>query len=292
MATTILCRCGRTVAQQSCKYSRFLVSAKSEKYSHAAPSVNCAHLNLQFPFGSIVTNASAVRGFSRSRWLQHNSCNQDEDRQQKEKLDNLERPCWRCHKIVNPKEDLFFCTYEDCGVIQHPLEQLTFFQIMGIAKSFDIDTVRMSKIYRNLQRLIHPDKFSQKSVEERTISEQQASLINKAYFTLLHPLSRGLYILELEGISIEEDSIDMEPEFLMEVMEINERILESDDAKEVEQIKQENKNNKDNLVKELSFAFRQNDFAQAKILLSRMKYFANIEDKVKEFERARAGVDL
>jgi len=41
---------------------------------------------------------------------------------------------------------------------------------------------------------------------------------------LAHPLKRGLYMLQLKGISIPEGTTSLNPEFLMEIMERNEEI--------------------------------------------------------------------
>jgi len=40
----------------------------------------------------------------------------------------------------------------------------------------------------------------------------------------MHPLKRGLYMLELKGISIPEGTTSLNPEFLIEIMERNEEI--------------------------------------------------------------------
>lgn len=75
-----------------------------------------------------------------------------------------------------------------------------------------------------MQKLLHPDKFSNKSEKEKQFSEILSSLVNKAYSTLLHPLKRGLYMLELNGITISEGTDNVNAEFLMEIMEKNEEI--------------------------------------------------------------------
>lgn len=54
-----------------------------------------------------------------------------------------------------------------------------------------------------------------------------SSLINKAYNTLSNPLERGLYMLSLNNVSIPEGTTSLEPEFLMEIMERNERVEEA-----------------------------------------------------------------
>lgn len=41
---------------------------------------------------------------------------------------------------------------------------------------------------------------------------------------MTHPLKRGLYMLQLKGISIPEETTTLNPEFLMEIMERNEEI--------------------------------------------------------------------
>lgn len=101
---------------------------------------------------------------------------------------------------------------------------MNYFDIMGIKKNYNVINEELHKKYRELQKMLHPDKFGNKSEKERQISENLSSLINKAYSTLMHPLKRGLYMLQLEGISISEETTNLNPEFLMEIMERNEEI--------------------------------------------------------------------
>lgn len=77
--------------------------------------------------------------------------------------------------------------------------------------------------------------------EEKRLSEEFSSLVNKAYFTLLNPLKRGLYMLEQHGVYVEEGTIQSSPAFLMEIMERNEDV---DNAKSAEQLETLNLHNK------------------------------------------------
>ena len=121
---------------------------------------------------------------------------------------------------------------------------------------------------------------------ELSLAEQQSSLLNKAYNTLLKPLPRALYLLELHGYIIEEDSREMDSEFLMEVMDLNERIGEgsSDDVHEIEaDISSRIEEN----IKCLAQAFAAKDYNAAKGIAVKLRYYVNVESKVKTFFRDR-----
>lgn len=66
--------------------------------------------------------------------------------------------CWNCNFVY--KSELF-CS--KCKVLQEPPENLTYFDIMGIPKSYDVTVSEVQKKYKELQKLLHPDKFSRKS---------------------------------------------------------------------------------------------------------------------------------
>lgn len=107
--------------------------------------------------------------------------------------------------------------------------------------------------------------------------------MNKAYKTLLKPLSRGLYMLELKGMSIEEGTDSgADSEFLMELMEINEALDEAQTPEEANKIGQDTKGKLADLTKAIDRALLKGELQAAKALLAQMKYYANIEDKVKE----------
>ncbi|XP_061623377.1 iron-sulfur cluster co-chaperone protein HscB isoform X3 [Phyllopteryx taeniolatus] len=126
-------------------------------------------------------------------------------------------------------------------------------------------------------------KLVAREQEEREYSEHQSALVNKAYRTLLKPLSRGLYMLELKGMRFDEGTESgVDAEFLMELMEINEALEQAQTPEEADKISQDTKGKLKGLTEKIDGALRAGELQAAKALLAQMKYFSNIEEKVKE----------
>nr|XP_040050723.1 iron-sulfur cluster co-chaperone protein HscB isoform X2 [Gasterosteus aculeatus aculeatus] len=188
--------------------------------------------------------------------------------------------CWKCEQPLDANP-AFFCT--SCNVIQPPEEDASYFKTMDCDFTFSVDTQKLQRRYLQLQRALHPDNFSQKSVTEQEYSESHSALVNKAYQTLLKPLSRGLYMLELEGIRTEEGTDPgADPRFLAELMEINEALDGALTPEDAEEIGRHTKGKLAVLTEAIDAALLEGELQAAKALLAQMKYFANIEEKVKE----------
>uniref|UniRef100_A0A6I8PSW4 HscB mitochondrial iron-sulfur cluster co-chaperone n=1 Tax=Xenopus tropicalis TaxID=8364 RepID=A0A6I8PSW4_XENTR len=195
-----------------------------------------------------------------------------------------------------------------CTSLQPPDESKDFFQVLDCEKSFNVDTQELQRKYRNLQRLLHPDFFSQKSESERNISEKQSTVVNKAYKTLLSPLKRGVYLwdlyiaedklelqkcepcmfiyfpkLSLNGITLKEGADDeVDTQFLFDILELNEQLNDAETKDDIEEVGHFVQEQLVSLTKDLRKAFQQGDLQEAKILLAKMKYFSNIQDQVKK----------
>ncbi|XP_058888905.1 iron-sulfur cluster co-chaperone protein HscB-like isoform X2 [Acipenser ruthenus] len=188
--------------------------------------------------------------------------------------------CWNCGESLQ-QTHTYFCT--TCKVLQPPDEDRNYFDIMDCENSFAVDIQKLQRTYRNLQRSLHPDNFSQKQTKEQELSEKQSALVNEAYRTLLGPLSRGLYMLKLQGLQLEEGThFAMEPQFLNEIMEINESLAATQTEEEASDIGHCIQDRLQELIRDVSESFSKGDLKKAKMLLAKMKYFVNIEDKVKE----------
>lgn len=105
-----------------------------------------------------------------------------------------------------------------------------YFDIFGLSVSFDVDTADLAERYRELQRVVHPDRFANATDRERREAMQMAANINEAYQTLKSPLQRARYLLELKGVDFDDQKdTNYDAEFLMEQIELREALAEIKD---------------------------------------------------------------
>ena len=111
--------------------------------------------------------------------------------------------------------------------------QQDYFQMLGLAQSYRIDTAQLDRQYRALQAQVHPDKSAHLPDAEQRMAMQHATQVNEAYQTLRNPLRRARYLLSLHGVDTQEDNNTvMPPDFLMAQMERREAVAEARQAKD------------------------------------------------------------
>ena len=102
-----------------------------------------------------------------------------------------------------------------------------YFELFGLGVSFALDGGSLTARYRDLQKVLHPDRFANASDQERRLSLQQAAQVNSAYDTLRDPLSRARYLLRLQGLEYNDESSTINDlDFLEEQMALRERLAE------------------------------------------------------------------
>jgi molecular chaperone HscB len=102
-----------------------------------------------------------------------------------------------------------------------------YFQLFGLPAAFDIDATMLAERYRELQRIVHPDRHASGTDQQRRLSMQGATYLNEALETLRDPLRRARYLLALRGLDPDAGGErPMAPHFLMEQMELRERLAE------------------------------------------------------------------
>ena len=105
----------------------------------------------------------------------------------------------------------------------------THFELFELPVSFEVDLSDLSQRYRELQRVVHPDKFVNASDRERLLSVEKAAAINEAYQILKSPQRRARYMLELQSVSFDDEKdTALDSTFLMEQIELREALSELD----------------------------------------------------------------
>lgn len=103
-----------------------------------------------------------------------------------------------------------------------------FFSLFDLPRLFAIDLSELEHRYREVQGLVHPDKFAGRSDAERRQSMQWATRANEGFMTLKKPLERAKYLLVLAGHDVQaESNTAMPTDFLIEQMEWREAVGEA-----------------------------------------------------------------
>ena len=99
---------------------------------------------------------------------------------------------------------------------------MNYFEIFDIPVSPKVDKNLLSKKYIELQKKNHPDFFTNASEEEQESALYQSSQINRGLKIFQNEDETIKYFLQLKGIITEDEKYQLPPEFLMEMMELNE----------------------------------------------------------------------
>lgn len=108
-----------------------------------------------------------------------------------------------------------------------------YFELFTLPLQFEVDAAALSEKYRELQKVVHPDRYADKDAQEQRMAVQASSHLNMAKDALQHPLSRATYMLSLQGIDLlSETDTKMDHGFLFKQMEWREAIedLRPDDS--------------------------------------------------------------
>ncbi|KAJ5660310.1 hypothetical protein N7507_006761 [Penicillium longicatenatum] len=167
------------------------------------------------------------------------------------------------------------------------------------ASSFDIPVSDLRREFLQIQNAVHPDKYPSGEVKQH--AEAISARINEAYRTLVDPLQRAQYLLrEWHGIDVlAEDGASkhaLDPETLMEVMEVQETIEEvgaSPEAEaEIDALKKENDQRIEACVKSLGDAIDRNEIETARKECVRLRFWYSVGEGLREWEPGTTEIRL
>lgn len=105
---------------------------------------------------------------------------------------------------------------------------MNYFEFYTLPIKFSIDKVALRQKFLELSKKYHPDFFAHESEEFRSNILANSTLNNTAFKTLSHDSLRVRYVLELMGVITETEKEVLPQDFLLEMMELNETIMEMD----------------------------------------------------------------
>lgn len=113
---------------------------------------------------------------------------------------------------------------------------MNYFDFYGLKPGLILDLKELKDKFLLYSRRYHPDHFVLQNESQQAEAEDQSALNNKAFKTLMDPDLRIKYVLELKGRIKEEEILTLSPDFLMEMMEIND-LIQEDPARAKDQLK-------------------------------------------------------
>ena len=170
---------------------------------------------------------------------------------------------------------------------------MNYFELYNLPISFEVDHSALKKAFLMLSKKYHPDFFTMESAADQEEALQMSTLNNKAYKSLKDFDLRMRYVLDLAGVMEEEGKAKLPQDFLMEMMDINEAIMDlqmdydSDSQSkiitQIDQFEQELKASiSDDLVKYNGQA--DFDLSQIKDYYLKKKYLRRIKDNLNKIK--------
>src|SRR5450432_409555 len=104
---------------------------------------------------------------------------------------------------------------------------MNYFELFELPVSFIVDQSKLSLQYFALQKK-YPDRPANADRDEQTKDLEKSSMIDKGFIILKDPDNTTKYVLEIKGLLPEEEKYELSPDFLMEMTELNEGLMEGD----------------------------------------------------------------
>ena len=103
---------------------------------------------------------------------------------------------------------------------------MNYFQFYDIPQAFNVDETQVKRKFYELSKTYHPDFYISHTEEKQHEILELSTVNNKAYQVLSNFSKRLVYMLQLEGHALEGEKYQLPQDFLMEMMDINEALME------------------------------------------------------------------
>ncbi|MFA6151052.1 MAG: iron-sulfur cluster co-chaperone HscB C-terminal domain-containing protein [Chitinophagaceae bacterium] len=107
-----------------------------------------------------------------------------------------------------------------------------YFELYEMPQTFYPDAAAIKQKFYALSKQFHPDRFAQADESAKEDALRKAAMNNEAYKILGDADKTMAYILHINNVLEEEEKYNLPPEFLMEMMELNESVSDYEDDPE------------------------------------------------------------
>jgi molecular chaperone HscB len=170
---------------------------------------------------------------------------------------------------------------------------MNYFELYEIPITLKPDSSFVKKKFYELSRRYHPDFFTQAAEGEKASMLEKASLVNQAFRTFQSEDATIKYVLQLKNLLEDEEKYQLSPDFLMEVMEINEKLMDGLDVENKDALNEteaETKNMMSTIYEEVKPIVEgyqegvstEKEFLQVKEYYFKKKYLQRILGKIDE----------
>lgn len=171
---------------------------------------------------------------------------------------------------------------------------MNYFELFEIPVSLQIDRNELSKKYFELQKKYHPDFFSKADEQEQAEMLEKSSMINNGFKIFQNADETIKYVLKMKRLLQEEEKYELPPDFLMEMMDLNETIGEPDilsveeTATKINQIETQLYQNVQNIIENYSEDITTNEqLLLVKEYYYKKKYLNRISQRLETFREAK-----
>jgi molecular chaperone HscB len=159
---------------------------------------------------------------------------------------------------------------------------MNYYELFELPIAPVVDKTGISKKYFELQKKFHPDFFTNETEEDKENALTQSAAINKGFNIFSNKEKTLEYFLQLKAVVVADEKYNLPPDFLMEMMELNEGFDEETDIEakitaydqalilEIQPL----------LSTENTALFTENDFQKLKAYYYKKKYLKRILERL------------
>lgn len=167
---------------------------------------------------------------------------------------------------------------------------MNYFELFEIPLQFEVDAIKIRPKFLELSRKYHPDFHSHENEINQEKLIEICAAVNKGWQVFQEPLATLYYALQLSGKITEQDNPTLSADFLMEMMELNEQLVEKNSnqcailQEKLHQYKKELYEGVKSLLVKSPAATAEIEFERIKEYYYKSKYLDRIQKRIESAE--------